>query len=432
MADDGGWSSGSGFGRIDPAEARTARARFHEVLAEFTERLQSSEPMRRETAVALVRQMDLLARRMASDDDALQGQAADLQAALNALNARLASDAAAAAAREAQLTERLDRTLDELAEVRAAKRPLFGSRAVRLVVSAAALCVALSSVGMGFALLHRPKAAVAPPPVAVAMVAEAQPETYAPPPVVSQPVVSQPAPSAGMRALVRPTTSPAAPPPVQARGPESFATVAAALDRGDATAVRRLTALARDGDAKAQLRLAGLYEVGKAGLDRDLEAARRWTLRAAKAGDRVAMYNAALFFADGDGGEKDPQAAADWLQKAAERGVVDAQYNLGLMYEGGQGIEANPAESRRWYAMAAKAGDAAAAGKLGQDASLSERSPSTAPIPAPTDGTSLSDTQAYLAQQGYYIGPIDGVASPALKAAAAAYMRDHPGRMPGR
>ena len=32
----------------------------------------------------------------------------------------------------------------------------------------------------------------------------------------------------------------------------------------------------------------------------------------------------------------------------------------------------------------------------------------------------------FLAQQGYYIGPIDGVVTPALQAAAAAYMRERP------
>ena len=429
MADDGGWSSGSGFGVSDAADARTARARFHDVLAEFTARLQSPEPMRRETAVALVRQMDLLARRMASDDDAAQGQTADLQAAINALNARLASDAAAAAAREAQLTERLDRTLDELAEVRATKRPLFGTRAVRLVVSAAALCVALSSVGMGFVVLNRPKATDAPAPVAAAVVG-VEAEDFIPAAIVRP--ATPAAPTTGLRALVRPATPTPAPTPApgQARELESYTAVEAALDRGDPTAVRRLTLLARGGDAKAQLRLGVLYEAGKAGLERDLVAARLWTLRAAKSGDRVAMYNAALFFADGDGGPKDPQAAADWLRKAAERGVVDAQYNLGLMYEGGQGIDANPGEARRWYAMAAKAGDAAAAAKVADLEPPSQRpEPTVAPAPM-GDRTAVADAQEYLAQQGYYIGPVDGLPSPALKAAAAAYARDHPGRMP--
>ncbi len=66
-------------GRRTLRTSRTARARFHDVLAEFTARLQF-EPMRRETAVALVQQMDQPAR-MASEDDAVRGRAIDLQAA---------------------------------------------------------------------------------------------------------------------------------------------------------------------------------------------------------------------------------------------------------------------------------------------------------------------------------------------------------------
>ena len=38
----------------------------------------------------------------------------------------------------------------------------------------------------------------------------------------------------------------------------------------------------------------------------------------------------------------------------------------------------------------------------------------------------MSEPQAYLSQQGYYIGPIDGVVTPELRAAASAYMRDRP------
>ena len=42
----------------------------------------------------------------------------------------------------------------------------------------------------------------------------------------------------------------------------------------------------------------------------------------------------------------------------------------------------------------------------------------------------LAETQALLARKGYYVGPVDGVATPALKTAAAAYLRDHPQAIP--
>ena len=158
MADGSGWSTGSGLGLAGRQDARPARVRFDEVLAEFTRRLASPEPMRRETAVALVQQMELLARRMAADEDALSVRVANLEAALDALNARLRSEAAAAAAREAQLTAHLNQTLAELETVRATKRPLFGAGAVRLILSAVALCAALCGAGLGAVALTRPPA----------------------------------------------------------------------------------------------------------------------------------------------------------------------------------------------------------------------------------------------------------------------------------
>jgi len=168
--------------------------------------------------------------------------------------------------------------------------------------------------------------------------------------------------------------------------------------------------------------LASFYEAGESGLARDLAAARRWTLRAARGCDRAAMYNAAIFLMEGEGGPQDVREAGVWFRRAAERGVTDAQYNLGLMYETGRGVDKNADEARRWFALAAKAGDATAAAKLAE--------PPPAATAATTDGPSVADTQRYLAQKGYYLGPIDGVVSPMLTAAAKAYVGDHPGSPP--
>jgi localization factor PodJL len=411
MPDDGAWLNGPGYPL--GGGTRTARARFEEVLAEFTQRLAAPEPLRRETAVALVQQMQRLSGRMATDNDTLQGRATDLSTALAALNARLDTELAAAAAREARLTARLDQTLVELAEAQAAKRPLVGPGAVRLVLSAAALCAVLCGSVVGVTALNRPQPAMAPTPTMAVAVEEpaAQAQTFAipaaPPPVR---VEIPPAPPAV------PTTQ---------RTTDTFPTVSAALARGEPTAVRRLNALAQAGDARAQLQLASFYEAGESGLARDLSAARRWTLRAARGGDRAAMYNAAIFLMEGEGGPQDMQEAGIWFRRAAERGVTDAQYNLGLMYETGRGVERNPGEAQRWFALAAKAGDPTAAAKL------SNVEPPPAPTAAAVDGPSVADTQRYLAQQGYYLGPIDGVVSPVLSAAAKAYVRDHPGSTPG-
>ncbi len=423
MPDDGSWLSGPDVLLSGTGDTRSARLRFEQVLAEFTRRLASPEPMRRETAVALVQQMERLAARMGSDEDSLKGRASDLSTALSALNARLETELAAAAAREAKLTARLDATLAELAQARAAKRPLFSAGAVRLVLAAAALCALLCGAVVGVGALTRPKTSEAPatamrapvePPTAMAE-GPAAPETTALP--------AAPAPAPPVYAAI-PDAPPSA--PTTHRTSDTFATVSAALARGEPTAVRRLSALAQAGDTRAQLQLANFYEAGERGLSQDLAAARRWTLRAARGGDRRAMYNAGVFLMEGEGGEQDMDEAAVWFRRAADRGVTDAQYNLGLMYESGRGVAKDATEARRWLGLAAKAGDAAAATKV---AAL--ESPTAAPEPA-TDSPSVADTQRYLAQQGYYIGPIDGVVSADLSAAAKAYVRDHPGGLPGR
>lgn len=419
MPDDGSWLNGPDVSRSGTGDTRSARLRFEEVLAEFTRRLASPEPMRRDTAIALVQQMERLAARMGSDEDALQGRASDLSAALSTLNARLETELAAAAAREARLTARLDATLAELAQARAAKRPLFSAGAVRLVLAAAALCALLCGAVVGVNALTKPKVSA---PVATATLAPVEAPTAVeessaaretPPPAPAPPVYA---------AIADAPPSP----PTSRRTADTFAMVSAALARGEPTAVRRLSALAQAGDARAQLQLANFYEAGEQGLSQDLGAARRWTLRAARGGDRTAMYNAGIFLMEGEGGEQDMREAAVWFRRAADRGVTDAQYNLGLMYESGRGVAKDPNEARRWLGLAAKAGDAAAAGKV---AAL--ETPTAMPEPA-TDGPSVADTQRYLAQQGYYIGPIDGVVSADLSAAAKAYVRDHPGGRPER
>jgi localization factor PodJL len=236
-------------------------------------------------------------------------------------------------------------------------------------------------------------------------------------------------------------SSPAVDPPSAAEA-DTYAAAAAALTQGDARALARMTGLAQGGDTQAQRHLASLYEAGAAGLPRDLAAARSWTERAAHAGDRLAMHNLALFLADGEGGTRDPAEAAAWFRRAAERGVVDSQYNLGLVFEAGRGVAQNLREAYRWFAVAANAGDLAARERqvaLEQRLAPAERAvldreaaafrpglADSAPTLIIPPATTLAETQALLARQGYYVGPIDGLTSVTLRAAAQAYLRDHP------
>jgi localization factor PodJL len=119
---------------------------------------------------------------------------------------------------------------------------------------------------------------------------------------------------------------------------------------------------------------------------------------------------------------------------------VDSQYNLGQLYELGFGVSQNPAEAYKWYLIAARSGDAdskvSAArvrGLLTADArSAAERAagafhtgaPSPAAAPTLQAATELVIAQRALSTLGYYQGPADGLSSPALRLALAAYQRD--------
>lgn len=310
-------------------------------------------------------------------------------------------------------------------------RPGVGRPLLAVTVAASSVCAVLSLVAAGLASFP------AGPPDG------SPPRAFAPEPAIA---VSPPASPVARGASREPRAAQTPEPGAEARAPSAapgpdLGQVSAALTRGEPWALTRLSALARAGDPGAQSRLAALYETGGAGLRADLQLARDWTRRAAEGGDRLAMHNFALFLSKGEGGRRDPAAAAVWFRRAAQRGVVDAQYNLGRIYEDGRGVSRNLREAYRWYAIAAQAGDLAArerAVELESRLAPTERAsldravaafepgpaapPDDAPVIAPA--TTVAETQALLARQGYYVGPIDGLASPALSGAARAYLAD--------
>jgi len=244
-------------------------------------------------------------------------------------------------------------------------------------------------------------------------------------------------------------TTPAAAVPVEATSPAPTENAQALYEEGvrrieakDRTGLEPLRKAANIGLPRAQFYLAKLYEVGEGGVKKDLVEARRWTERAATAGDASAMHNLALYYFKGEGGAKNVTNAAQWFRKAADLGLVDSQFNLGQLYEFGRGVDQNPAEAYKWYLIAAKAGDTSARGRAAalradikpEALRIAERSAAsfrsqTAAAPAPTmvaaaPSANLVTAQKALSRLGYYQGPQDGVASPALRLAIAAYQRD--------
>ena len=207
--------------------------------------------------------------------------------------------------------------------------------------------------------------------------------------------------------------------------------------------------LADSGYAPAEFYLAEALQDGKAGLAKDPTQSRNWLEKAAEGGDRTAMHNLALDEHEGVGGPRNAVAAAEWFRRAADLGLLDSQFNLAALYEHGDGVSQNPAEAYKWYLIAGRSGDAESrAGALRVRAALtadaramaeraaaefqpSARSstppPAAAAAPAavqPAVSPDLVTAQRALNQLGYYQGPTDGIASPALRLALAAYQRD--------
>ncbi|MBU4434040.1 MAG: SEL1-like repeat protein [Alphaproteobacteria bacterium] len=216
------------------------------------------------------------------------------------------------------------------------------------------------------------------------------------------------------------------------------------VEAKDRSGVEIMRKAANLGLPRAQFYLGKMYETGEGGVKKDLGEARRWTERAATSGDPRAMHNLALFYFKGEGGAKNSTTAASWFRKAADQGLVDSQFNLAQLYEGGWGVSQNPAEAYKWYVIAGRAGDATSKARAAalrpqltaeaqrtadrsayafraQTVSTAVAANNTA---APGASAGLGTAQRVLSQLGYYQGPRDGVSSPGLRMAIAAYQRD--------
>lgn len=223
----------------------------------------------------------------------------------------------------------------------------------------------------------------------------------------------------------------------------AYASAVQAIEAGQAGGLDQLRKAANLGHSPAQFYLAKLYAEGGAGLKKDPVEARRWTQRAAEGGNRAAMHNLGIAMAEGQGGPKNATMAAQWFRRAADLGLVDSQYNLGVLYEQGRGVSQNAAEAYKWYLVAARNRDDEAlknaarvrAGLSAEARSVAEQAAQafrpTAPNPSSTlaaapvsSASDIALAQRALSRLDYYQGPTDGVSSPALTMAIAAYQRE--------
>ncbi|WP_232792779.1 peptidoglycan-binding protein [Caulobacter hibisci] len=258
--------------------------------------------------------------------------------------------------------------------------------------------------------------------------------------------VASPTVQPAARAVAATTVAPTAADPESAAaadGEALFADAVRRLEAKDRAGIAPLRKAANLGLPKAQFLLAKMYEMGEGGQKKDLTEARRWYERAAQSGDASAMHNVGLFASRGQGGPENWTTAATWFRKAAEAGLVDSQFNLAQLYAKGRGVAQNPAEAYRWYLIAARSGDAdararatALRGQLTPESQrIAERSaesfrsrlaaaPRVTQTAAVPPAAGMVTAQRALSRLGYYQGPQDGAASPALRMAIQAYQRD--------
>jgi len=221
----------------------------------------------------------------------------------------------------------------------------------------------------------------------------------------------------------------------------AYSAAVAKVEAKDKQGLEEVRRLANLGYAPAQFYLAKQYEGGSGGVKKDLAEARRWTERAAEGGYAKAMHNLGLYYFEGAGGPRNTTTAAQWFRRAADLGLVDSQFNLGRLYENGAGVSLNPAEAYKWFLVAARSGDGDSQvsanrvrGLLTAEARSAAEKSASAFRPGATSAAvtaspavaqnDLVTAQKALSTLGYYQGPADGVASPALRLAIAAYQHD--------
>ena len=128
-------------------------------------------------------------------------------------------------------------------------------------------------------------------------------------------------------------------------------------------AAEALYTAAKQGDARAQFELAGLYRDGL-GVPKDSAEADKWFELAAKnyrsaaeQGDPDAQCALGGLYQKGVGVEKDDAEAVKWFRKAAEQGFMKGKTLLGMALFEGKGVKKDEAEGVRWLREAAEQGD---------------------------------------------------------------------------
>ena len=123
-------------------------------------------------------------------------------------------------------------------------------------------------------------------------------------------------------------------------------------------------ALAEQGDAAAQARLAEAHYLGL-GVAQDFQEALRWARLAADRGSARGQGVLASAYNTGSGVEQNYDEALRWARLAADQGDPRGLAVLGTAYGNGRGVEQDHEEAVRLYRLAADQGNHSAQALLG-------------------------------------------------------------------
>ena len=125
-----------------------------------------------------------------------------------------------------------------------------------------------------------------------------------------------------------------------------------ALKEGDyKTALRYISFLATNGDARAQYNMGVFYREGIEVKQNDVEAL-RWFLESAEGGNMLGQYAAGMAFYQGHGSSPDLEAARHYFVAAALQGHAMAPLNIGQLFYIGEGVTQNYARTYFWWNLA--------------------------------------------------------------------------------
>ena len=115
----------------------------------------------------------------------------------------------------------------------------------------------------------------------------------------------------------------------------------------------RLRQQAEDGDARSQVLIGLVYEMGAAGITADPVQALAWFNKAARQGIAWAeMWAGDFYYTGSPGVPKDLYNAIELYKSAADHGEPSAAFFVGRMYFFGEGVVMNMAEAAKWFRRA--------------------------------------------------------------------------------